>query len=128
MIILYVKSHVGTKLDARGHDLNGNFVSVPALLKNGEFKYDKYRGVIDAIECESFQRVKLVDFREYSLDGGKNWIKIESDQCVVGVRKWGEYYIMLFNGQPRLLSYEKQEPKRYYNNVHHIHQTQDTKN
>ncbi len=122
MKIRYVESHRGYLLDERGCDSCGEFVKVPALLRDGEVHYSRYRGVIDAHECGSFQRVKLVGFTAYSLNG-KDWIQLRDmyeHVCVVGVRKLGEYYIMLFDGKPRFLEYAPKQEKRYTNNVFDI--------
>ena len=121
MLIRYVKSHVGHLLDSDGLDIYGKRIDVPALLRDGEHKYSKFRGMINVFECGSFQRVKLVGFTEYSFDDGKNWIKIPVNHYLIGIRKWGEFYVVLFNGKPRALTYKPKEDVRYYNNVHFIH-------
>ncbi|HHF2994358.1 TPA: hypothetical protein ACPJ01_001255 [Vibrio diabolicus] len=121
MLTSYIKNHSGYLLDSKGYDVHGNLIEVPALLRNGDYRYEKYRGVINVFECDSFQRVKLVGFDEYSLDSGKTWTKVEQNQCLVGIRKWGEFYIVLFNEKPRLLSYTPKKDKRYYDNVHYMH-------
>lgn len=121
MLIRYVKSHVGHLLDSDGLDIYGKHVDVPALLRDGEYKYSKFRGMINAFECGSFQRVKLVGFTEYCFDDGKNWIKIPENHFVIGIRKFGEFYVVLFNGKPRVYAYTPKEPERYNNNVHYIH-------
>ncbi|EGQ9212493.1 hypothetical protein F8Y87_02100 [Vibrio alginolyticus] len=121
MLISYIKNHSGYLLDSKGYDIHGNLIEVPALLRNGDYRYDRYRGVINVFECDSFQRVKLVGFEEYSLDSGKTWIKVEKNQCLIGVRKWGEFYVVLFNGKPRTITYTPVSPVRYFNNVYHIH-------
>ncbi|HCG8568217.1 hypothetical protein CGG80_21240 [Vibrio parahaemolyticus] len=123
MLIRYVKSNVGHLIDADGYDVYGKRIDVPALLRDGEHKYSRYRGLINVFECGSFQRVKLVGFTEYSFDEGKNWIQIPENHYVIGVRKSGEFYVVLFNGKPRTLAYIPKEPERYYNNVHFIHST-----
>ncbi len=120
MLIRYVKSHVGHLLDSDGYDIYGKHIDVPALLRDGEHKYSKYRGLIDAFECNSLQRVKLVGFTEYSFDDGKHWIEIPYNHYVVGVRKWSKFYVVLFNGNLRVYVYTPKEPERYYNNVHYI--------
>ncbi|GAB7228804.1 hypothetical protein VrSk94_24920 [Vibrio rotiferianus] len=122
MLIRYVKNHSGSILDANGYDGYGKYVEVPALLRNGEYKYYRYGGVINAFECRSFQKVKLVGFTEYSFDDGKNWIKIEKNHYLIGVRKRGEFYIVLFNGKPRTITYIPIEDQRYYNNVYYLDQ------
>ena len=121
MLIRYVKNHSGSILDANGYDGYGKCVEVPALLRNGEYKYDRYGGVINAFECRSCQKVKLVGFTEYSFDDGKHWIKVDNNHYLIGVRKLGEFYVVLFNGKPRALPYQPKEDVRYYNNVHFIH-------
>ena len=121
MLIRYVKSHVGHLLDSDGLDIYGKRIDVPALLRDGEHRHSKFRGMINAFECGSFQRVKLVGFTEYSFDDGKNWIKIPKNHYLIGIRKWGEFYIVLFNGKPRTLAYTPKDPIRHYNNVHYIH-------
>ncbi|OQQ00555.1 hypothetical protein BK412_21830 [Vibrio campbellii] len=118
MLIRYVRNHRGSLLDSNGYDGYGKFLDVPALLRDGEYKYDRYRGVINAFECRSFQRVKLVGFTEYSFDEGKNWIKVQKNHYLIGVRKCGEFYIVLFNGKPRTLSYIPVKQERYCNNVY----------
>lgn len=123
MLIRYVKSHVGHLLDSDGLDIYGKRIDVPALLRDGEHKYSKFRGVINAFECSSLQRVKLVGFTEYSFDDGKNWIKIPENHYVIGIRKWGEFYVVLFNGKPRVNAYSPKQPERYTNNVHFIHKS-----
>ncbi|EGR3231381.1 hypothetical protein DC898_06310 [Vibrio parahaemolyticus] len=120
MLIRYVKSHVGHLLDSDGLDIYGKRIDVPALLRDGEHKYSKFRGMINAFECGSFQRVKLVGFTEYSFDEGKNWIKIPENNYLIGIRKFGEFYIVLFNGKPRTLPYSPLAPIRYYNNIYQI--------
>lgn len=120
MLIRYVKSHVGHLLDSDGLDIYGKRIDVPALLRDGEHKYSKFRGMINAFECGSFQRVKLVGFTEYSFDEGKNWIKIPENNYLIGIRKFGEFYIVLFNGKPRALPYSPLAPIRYYNNIYQI--------
>ncbi|KGR35541.1 hypothetical protein OA39_02478 [Vibrio campbellii] len=121
MLIRYVKSHVGHLLDSDGLDIYGKRIDVPALLRDGEHKYNKFRGMVNAFECGSFQRVKLVGFTEYSFDDGKNWIKIPENHYVIGIRKFGEFYVVLFNGKPRSHIYTPKEPERFYNNVHYIY-------
>ena len=121
MLIRYVKSHVGHLLDSDGLDIYGKRIDVPALLRDGEHKYSKFRGMVNAFECGSFQRVKLVGFAEYSFDDGKNWIKIPENHYVIGIRKWGEFYVVLFNGKPRVNAYSPKQPQRYTNNVHFLH-------
>ncbi|MFN1535267.1 hypothetical protein [Vibrio jasicida] len=123
MLIRYVKSHVGHLLDSDGLDIYGKRIDVPALLRDGEHKYSKFRGVINAFECSSLQRVKLVGFTEYSFDDGKNWIKIPENHYVIGIRKWGEFYVVVFNGKPRVNAYSPKQPERYTNNVHFIHKS-----
>lgn len=123
MLIRYVKSHVGQLLDSDGLDIYGKRIDVPALLRDGEHKHSTFRGMINAFECRSLQRVKLVGFTEYSFDDGKNWIKIPDNHYVIGVRKWREFYIVLFNGKPRVLPYTPKESERHYNNVHYIHKS-----
>lgn len=121
MLIRYLKSHVGHLLDSGGLDIYGKRIDVPALLRDGEHKYSKFRGFINAFESSSFQRVKLIGFTKYSFDEGKNWIKIPENHYVIGIRRWNEFYIVLFDDSPRVLSYDPKEPERYYNNVHYIH-------
>ncbi|EHZ2738170.1 hypothetical protein CA166_12415 [Vibrio parahaemolyticus] len=120
MLIRYVKNHNGSILDANGYDGFGKLVKVPALLRNGEYKYDSYKGVLNAFECRTFQKVKLVGFTEYSFDDGKNWIKVEKNHYLIGVRKSDEFYIVLFNGKPRQFLYKPKKEKRYINNVHQL--------
>lgn len=121
MLIRYVKSHVGHLLDSDGLDIYGKRVDVPALLRDGGYKYSKIRGMVNAFECASFQRVKLVGFTEYSFDDGKTWIKIPEDHYVIGIRKWGDFYVVLFNGKPRVNEYSPKQSKRYTNNVEFIY-------
>ncbi|HDM8200637.1 TPA: hypothetical protein P0E29_001104 [Vibrio harveyi] len=125
MLIRYVKSRVGHLLDSNGLDIYGKRIDVPALLRDGAHKYSKFRGMINAFECSSFQRVKLVGFTEYSFDDGKNWIKIPDNHYVIGIRKWGEFYLVLFNGKPRSIGYTPKEPERFYNNVYEIKSSRD---
>lgn len=120
MLIQYVKSHVGHLIDSNGLDTYGRIVDVPALLRSGEEKYCRYRGTIDAAECHFFPKVKLIGFTQYSLDEGKTWIRIEENTCVVGAVRWGEFYIMLFDGEPYLLPYIPKLKERYVDNVYHI--------
>lgn len=56
--------------------------------------------MINVFECGSFQRVKLVGFIGYSFDDGKNWIKIPENHYLIGIRKWGKFYVVLCNGKP----------------------------
>ena len=121
MLIRYVKSHVGHRLDSDGLDIYGKSIDVPALLRNGEHKYSKFRGFINAFESSSFQRVKLIGFTEYSFDEGKNWIKIPENHYVIEIRRWNDFYIVLFNGKLRVNAYTPKQPKRYTNNVYFIH-------
>ncbi len=114
MLIRYVKSHVGHLLDSDGLDIYGKST------RDGEHKYSKFRGMINAFECGSFQRVKLVGFTEYSFDDGKNWIKIPKNHYLIGIKKWGEFYVVLFNGKPRKFAYTPKELERFYNNVYQI--------
>ncbi len=123
MLIRYVKSHVGHLLDSDGLDIYGKRIEVPALLRDGEHKHSTFRGMINAFECGSFQRVKLVGFTGYSFDDGKNWIKIPENHYMIGIRKWGEFYVVLFNGKPRVHVYAPKQPERYTNNVHFIHKS-----
>ena len=123
MLIRYVKSHVGHLLDSDGLDIYGKSIDVPALLRDGEHRHSKFRGMINAFECGSFQRVKLVGFTEYSFDDGKNWIKIPKNHYLIGIRKWGEFYVVLFNGKPRVNAYSPKQPERFTNNVHFIHKS-----
>lgn len=120
MLIRYVKSHVGHLLDSDGLDIYGKRIEVPASLRDGEHKHSTFRGMINAFECSSFQRVKLVGFTGYSFDDGKNWIKIQENHYVIGIRKFGEFYVVLFNSKPRTYIYTPKEPERFYNNVRYL--------
>lgn len=120
MLIRYVKSHVGHLLDSDGYDIYGKQIAVPALLRNGEYKYGRYRGLITAFECRSLQKVKLIGFTEYSFDEGKNWIKIKENHYLIGVCKWGEFYVVLFDGKPRAIAYTPREDERYHDNIYYL--------
>ena len=98
-------------------DIYGRRIGVPALFRGGEHKYSKFRGIINAFKCGSFQRVKLVGFTEYNFDDG---IKIPENHYLIGIRKWGEFYVVLFKGKPRASS---KQPERYTNNVHFLHKS-----
>lgn len=113
----YVKSHVGQCVDDKGLDYQGKTIQVPCLLKNGDAKEALFRGTIKASECDNYQRVKLVGFTSYSRDDGETWIELITHSYLVGVRVWGEHYIVLYDGLPKAFTYEPKGPTRYYNNV-----------
>ncbi|WP_159656623.1 hypothetical protein [Vibrio atypicus] len=120
MLIRWTKSQCGTVINEKGVDYKGNHIDVPCLLKDGEHYLMKLRGFIDATECDSFQRVKLLGFTGYSADEGRNWVSFDTDSYVIGVIKWNEFYVVLFEGVPRSLPYIPKKPARYYNNVFDI--------
>lgn len=113
----YVKSHVGCVVDSKGQDDRGRSIHVPCLLKNGNMNEALFRGVINADECDQHQRVKLVGFLEYSTDEGLTWIQFDMPCYLVGVRIWGEHYIVLYDGLPRAFPYQPKTSQRYENNV-----------
>lgn len=117
MQIRWSKSQVGKVLDEQGLDYKGNPIDVPCLLKDGNCWSERFRGFIDSNECDSFQRVKLIGFTAFSFDDGHTWIAFDKLTYLIGVRKWDELYVVLFDGFPRSIPYTPKEPVRYYNNV-----------
>lgn len=51
----------------------------------------------------------MVGFTEYSFDEGKNWIKIPENHYVVGIWKWGDFYVALFNVKATISAYTPKE-------------------
>ncbi|KOO14418.1 hypothetical protein AKJ18_13530 [Vibrio xuii] len=117
MQIRWSKSQVGKVLNEQGVDYKGKPIDIPSLLKNGEHWYERFRGFIDSNECDSFQRVKLIGFTAFSVDEGHTWTTFDKDMYLIGVRKWNEFYVVLFDGLPRAIPYTPKDPVKYYNNV-----------
>ncbi|KOO14389.1 hypothetical protein AKJ18_13885 [Vibrio xuii] len=111
------KSQVGKVLNEQGLDYKGNPIEVPCLLKDGNCWSERFRGFIDSNECDFIQKVKLIGFTAFSVDDGHTWITFDNHSYLIGVRKWDEHYVVLFDGYPRSIPYTPKVLTRYYNNV-----------
>lgn len=115
--IRFVRSHVGVTLNHYGLNQIGKRIAIPALLRNGNEHFATFMGFIDARECDFMQRVKLLGFTCFSADDGRTWTQWGPHTCVIGIRKWDEYYVVLFDGAPKTLPYPPKLAQRYHNNV-----------
>ncbi len=104
-------------LDTTGLDIRGRHIDVPYVEKHDTLQGARFGGILDSSECNSLPMIKLINFTSYSLDDGQTWHEFGKNTCLVGVKKWREVYVVLFDGLPRTLAYAAKEPKRYYDNV-----------
>ncbi len=89
MFLIRYRSNVTlTVLTESGMSVKGTFESVPALLRDGNRCFKEFGGCLPVEATVGLQRVKLVGFSDYSLDGGSTWVRFQENTYVIGVYRW----------------------------------------
>ncbi|WP_281188421.1 hypothetical protein [Vibrio harveyi] len=107
MIVLRHRYHYGSLVVSEKGALNGSSIvndQIPAILRNGEYAYKPYRGVLNDVGLINIQLVKLVNLTDYTYDpdGFNGWIRIPNKHYVVGVFLHGGYYLLLKHDRPQI--------------------------
>lgn len=122
MFLIRYRSNMSLKvLTESGMTVKGTFETVPALLRNGHRCFKDFGGCLPVKDTVGLQRVKLVGFNDYSLDGGSTWIRLQENTYMVGVYQHDTFYLVTFqDGKPRSIPYEPVSKHIYKDNVFHL--------
>ncbi|CAK2056264.1 conserved hypothetical protein [Vibrio crassostreae] len=82
--------------------------SIPALRKNGEYRFMPFSGFIKHDQTQGVQLVKLINIVGFTFDdmGITGWYEIPLDNYCVGIYQHGTYKVILRDGLPVTLPLE----------------------